>query len=227
MTPASVALANTVIKRPVDFWTVTILLALLFGLFGFVQGPGKAALNSAGIFLAYGTAIKTADFIRKAFNFVLGTNWDEGTLPLIKFAIFLVAFLIMFAFVRYVANAKDRFSAKVVGFAIGGMNGTIFSTLMLEFMAKYWKLHPPQADLNLDLSWFLRINPSTTGKLQVNLHFINNPEKVYQTLNRDLKFLLFAVLFLAVPPVFKGVLASLKRATQPILNFLGLSEATE
>jgi len=217
----SVALAATVIERTVDFWTITILLALLFGLFGFIQGPTKAVLNVAGIFLAYGTAIKTADFTRKTFNFIVGTRWDEATLPKIKFGIFLIAFLILFVAIRSIVRADDRFSAKLVGLLIGNMNGVIFSTLTLEFMAKYWKEHPPQAKLNLDLSWALRLQP---GSIQTHLTFANNPLLVYGTLDKMLKFLLYAVLFLVIPPVFLGLLSTVKRILRPVLNFLGLSE---
>jgi hypothetical protein len=221
---ASVALADTVLKEGIDFWTVAIILALLFGFFGFVQGPGKTVLNSAGLFLAYGASVKTAEFIRQSVNFAVGTRWDQSTLPVIKFTVFLFAFLIIFLFIRVVVSIVDRFSAKLIGWAIGLINGLVFSTFMLEFMAKYWKQRPPQIDLNMDLSWFLHINPSWKGALALSLHFNNNPEVVYHSLDKLLKFLVFAILILAIPPVFQGIRSIMKVIVQPALNFLGLSE---
>ncbi len=221
MVLASVASAAKVFEPNVDFWIITILLAGLFAFFGFIQGPGKAALNAAGIFLAYGTAIKTADFTRKAINFIIGTKWDEATLPIIKLAVFLFAFLIMFTAIRFIVKANDRFSAKLIGGAIGAINGTMFTTLVLEFMAKYWKDHPPDAKFNMDLSWAFRLAP---GNLRINMTFTNNPVVVHNVLDKGLKFLLYAMLFLVIPPVFFGLIGVMKKITTPILNFLGLSE---
>jgi len=221
MVLASVATAAKVFEPNIDFWIITALLAGLFALFGFIQGPGKAALNAAGIFLAYGTAIKTADFTRKAINFIIGTKWDEATLPKIEVSIFLFAFLIMFVAIRSIVKANDRFSAKVIGLTIGGINGTMFSTLVLEFMAKYWKDHPPNAKFNMDLSWAFRLEP---GSLRVNMSFINNPVVVHNALDKGLKFLLYAILLLVIPPIFFGLIGVMKKITTPILTFLGLSE---
>ena len=221
---ASVALAETVIDQEVNFLVVAFIIAILFATLGFGHGPGKAVLHSAGLFLAYGAAVKTADFIRQGLNFTLGLKWDASTAPVIRFTIFLVAFLIMYLFVWRIVKFSDRFGPKLMGGAIGFMNGLVFSTFMLEFMARYWEKHPPDLKVKLDLTWLLRLNPSWKGALKLNLYFNNNPVPVYNMLNTMLKFLVFAILILALPPVFLGLRKTVSAILRPALNLLGLSE---
>lgn len=173
-----------------DFdWTHIMLFSILFFLYkGWKNGWQKGLVTLISLFLAWGIALRTTDFLMESLDSLLGLNFSSDMEGFFGIVLYLASAVMVSMTANSVIGGKVQTPERIFGAITGILSGYVFIALFLDIGHIWLADHVEIASLHLPipLPWEL----STT--------FTNNPSEVYYLSSgwqNMILFILFIVFF--------------------------------
>ena len=173
-------------------WThVTLLSILFFGYQGWKNGWQRGLITLVSLFLAWGIALRTSDFLITTIDELMGLNFSAQMDGFFTIVLYVASVVMVVVTANKVISAKVEKPEKVSGAVTGLLSGYIFMVLLLNIGHNWLAEHIDTWDAAyFTLPWHL--------SREISTNFTNNPSETYSQLlgwqNMALLFLLLVFL---------------------------------
>ena len=173
-------------------WThVTLLSILFFGYQGWKNGWQRGLITLVSLFLAWGIALRTSDFLITTIDELMGLNFSAQMDGFFTIVLYVASVVMVVVTANKVISAKVEKPEKVSGAVTGLLSGYIFMVLLLNIGHNWLAEHIDTWDAAyFTLPWHL--------SREISTNFTNNPSETYSQLlgwqNIALLFLLLVFL---------------------------------
>ena len=184
-------------------WThVTLLSILFFGYQGWKNGWQRGLITLVSLFLAWGIALRTSDFLITTIDELMGLNFSAQMDGFFTIVLYVASVVMVVVTANKVISAKVEKPEKVSGAVTGLLSGYIFMVLLLNIGHHWLAEHIDTWDAAyFTLPWHL--------SREISTNFTNNPSETYSQLlgwqNMALLFLLLVFLRTFVSEVLGNV----------------------
>lgn len=165
-----------------DFTVLTLIVMLLFGLIARRRGWRAGLATLAGLFLAWGLALQTTNFMIRAVYFFTGYDFSGDLAGFITLGLYVSsAIMVVYTFNSIISPATTDQRDKVTALLVGLLNGYFFMLFLLALTRDWLATHVNNWSLTFYTGYAFDLDP---GRLTLITKFTNNATEVYGQLAR-------------------------------------------
>jgi hypothetical protein len=178
-----------------DFTVLTLIVMLLFALIARRRGWRAGLTTLSGLFLAWGLALQTTNFMIRAVYFFTGYDFSGDLAGFFTLGLYVSsAIMVVYTFSSIIGPATTDQRDKVTALLVGLLNGYFFMFFLLDLTRDWLATHVNNWTLTVYTGYAFDIDP---GRITIITEFTNNAVQVYGQLSqvRNIVLLFLLIVF--------------------------------
>ena len=153
---------------------ITVFFSLFFGYQGWKNGWQRGLITLVSLFLAWGIALRTTEFLLITFDELMGLHFGNDMEGFFRIMLYVASVVMVVVTANKVIGGKIEKPERVSGALTGFISGYIFVALLLDVGHKWFAEHIETREVA-----YLHL----PGHLpEISTNFTNNPSEVYSQL---------------------------------------------